>query len=202
MRHKHYLKLVQYTLKRTNTEGPPQPDSTGHVPQRPVYETVSPKMSELAKTYRGRLQKEEPNIGSEERARIINETTARVKRKLDDQESEEIGSPITREEIQRALKQSDKNSAPGLDGISFELWKALATNHEKETRTHNREATESARVPGEIEEEKAMDLLGVLELLYKDICRYGKAANSEFADGWICPIYKKNDKADIDPLLC
>ncbi|RXW13551.1 hypothetical protein EST38_g12303 [Candolleomyces aberdarensis] len=75
--------------------------------------------------------------------------------------------------------------ASGLDGIPTELWKLLATEYQKVSSSN----PNAKDLPP--------DLIFLLQIVFNDIENYGVAADSNFAEGWMCPIYKKKDKTDI-----
>jgi hypothetical protein len=81
-------------------------------------------------------------------------------------------------EVRNALKLSNNGSAPGTDGLPYEFYKWLEIECKNEG-------------------EDAWDIMEFLELLYEDIETYGMAPNTDFNTGWMCPIYKKGDRAQV-----
>lgn len=65
-----------------------------------------------------------------------------------------IGGDFTREEIEKALKQSDNSSAAGLDGFMFEFWKGINAKYVKDSKNS---------------EEHAFDVVELFQLLFNDI---------------------------------
>ena len=80
-----------------------------------------------------------------------------------------------------ALKLAKNGSATGLDGCPYKLWKELNKRHEKAM---------SIGAP-------SFNTIGALTCLFGDIQAYGLVMGSNFASGWMCPIYKKKDPMDI-----
>lgn len=44
---------------------------------------------------------------------------------------------------------------------------------------------------------QAFNVIKLLTMTYNDIENHGAADGTEFATGWMCPLYKKKDKQDI-----
>src|SRR6201999_2185413 len=105
----------------------------------------------------------------------------------------DMGRMIEHEEIETVLKQADESSAAGLNEISFELWKTLVSCYSKKSNANAPDKT----VDETEDNVQPVDIVGIFKMLFDDIQAYGKVDNSDLADGWICPIYKKNDRADI-----
>lgn len=68
-----------------------------------------------------------------------------------------------------------------MDGCPYELWKTLQTKHEE------------AKQPNQ----PSFDIIKTLAILFNDIQTHGVAEGSNFALGWMCPIYKKKDPTEI-----
>lgn len=77
--------------------------------------------------------------------------------------------------------------ACGLDGIPIEIWKYLMNGHDNESQPD--EQGKRNRV--------TVDIAGMLGKVLNSIATRGVATDTNFAEGWMCPIYKKKDKSDI-----
>jgi hypothetical protein len=42
-----------------------------------------------------------------------------------------------------------------------------------------------------------LDIIGILLAVYQDISTYGSIEGDSLADGWMCPMFKKNARDDI-----
>jgi hypothetical protein len=93
-----------------------------------------------------------------------------------------MSSLITEEEVKLALKLSDNDKAAGLDGATYEMWKSIAQecNHD---------------VPGM---EEGFDVIHLMTVASNNIEKHGTTNGSSFADGWMCPIYKKKERDEIE----
>ncbi|KAG9220267.1 hypothetical protein CCMSSC00406_0006332 [Pleurotus cornucopiae] len=161
-----------YSLKDPNTPGN-------------AAETVSKKMAELARKYHDELQLSGRDDRDDlERETVTREALEKVKARPTGQQQRELSRAMTPEEISQAIRLSDNNSAPGIDGVTNLLWKRLI----KDDAEPEEGGQANERIP---------TIIKILTEAFNDIEDHGLAANSRFAEGWMCPIYKKNDKDDI-----
>ena len=72
-------------------------------------------------------------------------------------------------------------TATGLDGCPYEMWTELDALYK--TAKQNRK--------------EGFDIIAALVTVFVDIQMYRLVVGSEFASGWMCPIYKKKDLTDI-----
>jgi hypothetical protein len=84
-------------------------------------------------------------------------------------------------EVETALKSTANRKAAGLDGITYEVYKNL--------RVRNKNLKKEGR--------QGFNIIKMLTLLFNDIADNGLMTDSDINKGWMCPIYKKNDKTDI-----
>ncbi|KAI0738372.1 Endonuclease/exonuclease/phosphatase, partial [Daedaleopsis nitida] len=158
------------TFKCLERTGERRPDSG------PVYEYRTGAMCEIARSHHISLQDEDPgNFGSEQRESATEEVLTSVKPKLTNQQADDLGKDISYNECERALRFSKNDSAPGLDGIQYEVWKTLHARFIEDSRHENR---------------NAFDVLLVLNAAFTDIQLFGIAEGAGFNEGWMCPIYK------------
>ena len=149
------------------------------------YETRSDKMAELAKQYHNTLQDLGLNEDHDER---INQKTAKLleeipaEQKFYNPETSELNEGLTKDVVEEALRLAKNGSATGLDGCPYELWKEL--------KTLNNEAEEEGRT--------GFDIIKTLTIVFQDIQYHGIAPNTHFADGWMCPLFKKKDRTQIE----
>ena len=104
-----------------------------------------------------------------------------VSNNLDAPQVAMLNNRITRYEVQEALRVSASGKATGLDGIPYEVWKFLQEDYEK---------TKDSDSP-------AMNITEFLTKVFNHIEENGVLAGTNFAEGWICPLYKKKDRRDI-----
>ena len=80
-----------------------------------------------------------------------------------------------------ALKLSKNGLATRLDSCPYELWKELDDLYKT--------AVENGK--------EGFDIIGALTTVFVDIRIHGVDERSGFAEGWMCPIYKKKDLMEI-----
>ncbi|THH18572.1 hypothetical protein EUX98_g8936 [Antrodiella citrinella] len=147
----------------------------------PEYEIDSKKMSNLARNYHENLQEAEPVINPLLRAEKTKALLDQIERKATDQQKEELKNELTENDVENALKKSQSGSAAGIDGATYDLWKTLNERFKEDERA----------------EQPAFNVVKLLTAVFNDIERYGVDKDTGFADGWMCPIYKKNDRDEI-----
>ena len=95
---------------------------------------------------------------------------------------------LTEEEVEEALQKSQNLKSPGMDGITYELWKLLNQIY--------KESLENIDPENEKEQEK-FNIIKLITEVFNDIQKYGLSRLTKFSTGWMCQIYKKNDKNEI-----
>lgn len=77
--------------------------------------------------------------------------------------------------------ESKSGMAAGLDGLPYEIWKALHKAFVEATKTGK----------------EAFDITGALLAVYNNIEFHRVDTSAGFMEGWMCPVYKKKDRSDI-----
>ncbi|KAH9178322.1 hypothetical protein EDB89DRAFT_1839698, partial [Lactarius sanguifluus] len=161
-----------YRLKPLNT------DTT-------AYERDSRRMAQMAKMYHQGMQEKDRGIDEntpEYRTKI---ETALLEipenQKLSTRGKENTEWDLSEEQVSRALKLAKNATVTGLDGCPYKLWKHLATLFE---------IAEKAGTIG-------FDIISAMTRVFADIQAEGIDKRTEFAHGWMCPLYKKKDPTDI-----
>ncbi|TFY51276.1 hypothetical protein EVJ58_g10654 [Rhodofomes roseus] len=147
------------------------------------YITKSRDMTELARNYHDHLQYADQENRPQDDGRGDAMTTALnvINATLSKDEAAELTCALTEDEILDSIKKAGPGKAAGLDGLPYELWLTL---HERWTWCTSKT-------------KHKFNCLNFMSMLYNDIDRHGISKNTNFAEGWMCPIYKKNDKRDI-----
>ena len=149
------------------------------------YEVRSDKMAELTKIYHEALQ----NVDLDNNATIdLDERMEEILKEIPDSqkfenpEDSSLNNEVTEDDIEEALRLAKNGSATGQDGCPYELWKKL--------KKRNEEANKRGR--------RGFDIVGTLTSVFRDIQTHGIEPNTYFADGWMCPLYKKKDVTRIE----
>jgi len=147
------------------------------------YETKSKNMAELARNYHNHLLQAGLNTPLDERENIISEVLASVlpKDTLPNTESTSIGNRLSEQEVLEALKLSKNGTSTGVNGLPYELWKVLNDKYVIEAKA----------------EKPTFNIIKVLTKVFNDIEEHGVVPTTNFAEGWMCPLYKKKDKRQI-----
>ncbi|TFY53535.1 hypothetical protein EVJ58_g9397 [Rhodofomes roseus] len=148
----------------------------------PKYISRSSEMAELARNYHNSLQSAGvTDIDEANRMTKIIESLDNVGADLSTDDAHGLSLAFTREEVRDSIKKAGPGKASGLDGIPYELWLALDDQWQGSSS----------------KAEHRFDCLDFMCMLYEDINKHGVSADTGFADGWMCPLYKKKDKRDI-----
>ncbi|KAI5887314.1 DNase I-like protein, partial [Schizophyllum commune H4-8] len=164
----HRPREIMYRLRKRDTN-------------EPSFVTKSVDMAELARDYHDNLQNEGMPENTDEWTDAIDNVKTYVKRRISADQKRQMAENLSEDQVRAAVKASPTNKAAGLDGIPSELWKALdrkrAAEKDKDIRT--------------------FDIIKCMTIVYNDIEKRGLQKGSKFAEGWMCPIYKKKAKDDI-----
>ncbi|PPR01210.1 hypothetical protein CVT24_006120 [Panaeolus cyanescens] len=170
--------------------------------QRTEYTTRSEDMALIVAAYHEHIQGNDitPGLDMIERQDEINTTLTIITRSLSEEAKQFLSMNITQEEIQRSINSLPCGKSPGLDGLPKELYKALLDDAESRklpVLEENHAVIEEDDNCDTTSEDPSFDLLQYLKHLYDSIQNEGMMPQSKFAEGWMCPIYKKNDRKEI-----
>ncbi len=142
-----------------------------------LYESDSSRMAAMARLHHMNVQKDDPNAKPPaERESDIMAALDSLDARITGDQADVLGGEIMYGDTVLSLRFAKNGSAPGRDGIPFELWKALHARH-----------VEDARFP----ERQDFDVVRLLTAAFEDMRTYGVSTLTSFADGWIAPIYKE-----------
>lgn len=142
-----------------------------------IYESDSVKMAEMARTHHMNVQRDEEGTKpAEEREKDIQTALSSVDTNVTRQQADELGARLTYDECALSLRFAKNGTAPGLDGIPFEFWKALHARHVEDLR---------------FAERADFDVVRLLTAAFEDMRVYGVDPETSFTQGWIAPIYKE-----------
>jgi ribonuclease HI/exonuclease III len=151
----------------------------------PRYERCSKNMARLAQEYHNNLQRDglTDQGDQEEHERSLNEILSTIPENQQMQEPMHttMNQNATEAQVEEALRLSKNGSATGMDGCPYELWKSLHSRYQT-ARQMNKDG---------------FNIIKVLTEVINDIQIHGVEPDSNFALGWMCPIYKKKDPSDI-----
>ncbi|KAL1938552.1 hypothetical protein VTO73DRAFT_11575 [Trametes versicolor] len=148
----------------------------------PAYTNHTRTMAEIARTFYDGIQHDDPLEEDEDHSSYIEEALAETDARLDNSAKATLAQRLDRDDVAEAINAAATGKAPGLDGLPTEVWKAYNRWYDADTKRGA----------------PAVDLTKALRCVYNDIEAHGLVEGSDFAHGWICPVYKlKKDKREI-----
>ena len=151
----------------------------------PQYERNSKRMANLARNHHDTMQNADidRNMSPEQYNTKLNNLLRDIPENqcLEDPERTAMSWKVTEDQVRRALQRTKDNSATGLDGCPYELWKALERRHNKLRHVNT----------------PSFDVIKALTYLLRDIQEHGVDDRTSFTTGWMCPIFKKKDPTEI-----
>ncbi|OJT13721.1 Transposon TX1 uncharacterized 149 kDa protein [Trametes pubescens] len=146
------------------------------------YTINSKQMAEVARAHYDGLQNVDPLGEHERHDEYIAEALIPAKVGLRNEQKVFMVQKLEPEEVTAAITEAANNKAPGLDGLPSEVWKTYLRWYVTDTKKGA----------------PALDMARAMTRVFNDVAAYGMIPESEFAEGWICPIYKlKKDLREI-----
>ncbi|KAJ3728225.1 hypothetical protein C8R42DRAFT_572072, partial [Lentinula raphanica] len=168
--------LLQRLEKQTQDNGLPQ-----QMEGTRIYETHSQRMADMMRDHHNKIQHDEVDPNPELREQAIQQVLGRVDSRIQEAHRQELTNQLTDNAVEEALRLSANHKAPGLNGISYEIWKTIHARYVNAAKQNTR----------------AFNIIQTLRRVFNDIETNGIAADTSFAESWMCPLYKKGDKAVI-----
>lgn len=131
--------------------------------------------------YHEKLQWDNIESDEIEREQTIKNALEIITARISEFDYENLAAKLSTSNIQDALKLSAMGKAPGINGITYEVWKYL-NNKYIEDRDLGK---------------PSFNVIEVMTKVFNDIETHGLVKDSNFSKSWMCPLYKKNDRADI-----
>jgi exonuclease III len=151
----------------------------------PTYTTQTNEMADIARKHHDSLQDEgvDPDEPASSREARIESCLRAIpeNQKLSIDESESLALLVSEDDVASSLKKSKLGVSSGIDGLPTELWRKLDRRNTIKVAAG----------------EQGFDVVKLLTLVFWSIQKYGMTEGSNFTKGWMCPIYKKNDKSEI-----
>lgn len=150
-----------------------------------TYKMRSDRMAELTRQHHETLQEEGgTELISQERMEELDNLLRKIPetQKFPDPDNSDLNNGIPNDCVETALKLAKNGSATGLDGCPYELWKKLNDTYTAMIRSG----------------QDGFDIIQTLTDIFQDIQAHGVDPETDFTNGWICPIYKKKDPTIVE----
>jgi hypothetical protein len=153
----------------------------------PRYKRDMKRMVELARNYHNNLQ-EKGLVAPPDSPEQIEGTSRALDKILDSQKlpstnTDNLDWSFLHSQVLIALRSAKNGTVTGLNRCPYKLWKALEARYKEDKENRKKEA---------------FDIILALTNVFTDIQAHGVDKSSDFAKGWMCPIYKKKDPTDIE----
>lgn len=148
-----------------------------------ALERNSKKMAEIAKIHHEQLQsRDNPELKVDYGVRV-RKVLDHITVSLTDEQAENMNEPFSEGETSEAIKSLKNGKAVGLDGILHDVWKELMMRY-------NDSKKDEPCANG-------FNIVKLMTQVFNDIRDHGIVKGLNFAEGWLCPLYKKGDRTDI-----
>lgn len=141
----------------------------------------SQKITQIMAMYHNNLQYAGQDPRNIENPSKLDAMLNNLKTKLSDDSKSKLCEKIMEEEVCHAIKKTNNEKAPGLDGIPIELWKTMDDQYKSDKSNPK----------------KKCNIIWCLTQAFRDVKSNGINPASKFNEGCISPIYKKKDPNDI-----
>lgn len=142
-----------------------------------LYEANPEKMAEMARAHYDGIQQDGEDVTEPGRREAdIEAALSTILKTVDGDQRTMLGAEISWADCELALHFAKSGTAPGLDGIQYEVWKTLHARFVEDSRHEGR---------------TRLDVVKLLTEAMLDIQRHGVCGATNFAEGWMSPIYKE-----------
>lgn len=157
------------------------------------YEKNSPQMAELARDYHSELQNQGNKIDVELRETCTNKVLSALETRVSDEHSKMLKARITSGQVELALSKGQSRNAAGIDGVTYELLNKIHLIYTEDAKLQEKQAENNDAEESPIK----FNIVQLLTDVFNDIDQCGVDETTGFFDGWMCPLYKKNDRNEI-----
>jgi hypothetical protein len=141
-------------------------------------------MAELARNYHDNLLLAGLNTPPDKQEVIVLEVLGAIipEDTLPDTDKESMSHRLSEQDVFEALKSSKNGTSTGVNGLPYELWKALNEKYEADVKV----------------DKPSFNIIKTLTRVFNDIEEHGVVSTTNFTEGWMCPLYIKKDKRQIE----
>ncbi|KAJ3976608.1 hypothetical protein EV361DRAFT_768786, partial [Lentinula raphanica] len=123
-------------------------------------------MADMMRDHHERIQEDETEIDELAREIVTAQVLEQIEVSIDNETSTLLNQKLTDEDVREALKLSANHKAPGLNGISYEIWKTINARYQN-AKAHDK---------------PAFNIIKTLRMVYNDIETFGMAPGTTFSN--------------------
>ena len=142
----------------------------------------SRKMAQIAMDYHNKIQFTNHDLHNIANPIKLNNILSNLRTKLSTASKQKLQEQISEEEVRYAIRKTNNDKAPGLDGIPIELWKSLDNQFSSDKSNPKRKC----------------NIIWCLVRVFQDVEANGINHKAKLNEGCISPIYKKKDPDNIE----
>jgi ribonuclease HI len=141
----------------------------------------SNRMAQIAASYHERIQFDDHDPHTITNGPKLEAALSNIRVRLSEESKQKLREGISEGEVRAAIRKTNNDKAPGLDGIPVELWKSL------DDQFKNNKSSPK----------KKCDIVWCLTRVFQDVEKYGNDRTAKLNEGCMSPIYKKKDPDNI-----
>ncbi|KAJ3753195.1 hypothetical protein EV360DRAFT_17432, partial [Lentinula raphanica] len=123
-------------------------------------------MADMMRDHHSKIQVDDNDPDPVEREQAIQNVLEQVDCKIHENHAQDLGSLLTDEAVAEALRLSANHKAPGLNGISYEIWKTIHARYTNAAKHNTR----------------TFNIVQTLRKVFNDIAQNGISQGTGFAE--------------------
>ena len=139
-------------------------------------------MAKAAKTYHDNLQHKDRDPAAPPNQEKINAMLENIATRTTPKQKNNLAKYLDWSDIHQATKEQANDKAAGLDGIPIELWKKMSTTFD---------SCKDADI------NPFCNIIKMLTMTFNNIEKHGISPQTNFNEGWMCPLYKKGERNNV-----
>jgi hypothetical protein len=142
------------------------------------------EMAEIARDYHNDLERDNELTNMQTREAALRDALESVPPPRQGVNMDDLGRKLIENDILQAVNEAAAGRASGMNGVISEFWQRLHGMYKESNETTDAEGITTKRG----------NIIKVLTWVYNDIEEHGVTEGTDFAIGWMCPIFKRRTR--------